>query len=192
MCIRDRAKLAGLQEIIDKQAADQNTMLGTFSTQIESYGIGNYNLKIINGELRISLANDLFFRTGQARVKTDGIGNLRRVADLLNNYPSIKVNVVGNTDNSGVAKGFKDNLELSALRAANIVRVLTDQYGVSPNRILAGGKGDTAPVTSNETADGRRQNRRVDFIITTRMDRVVRDLNTVSYTHLTLPTTPYV
>ena len=53
---------------------------------------------------------------------------------------------------------------------------LTDDYGVSPNRILAAGKGDSAPLASNETADGKRQNRRLDFIVTSRMDRVVRDI----------------
>ncbi len=169
-------KLSGLQAIIDQQAKNQNTMLGEFTMEMEGYGRSNYNLKIINGELRISISNDLFFRPGQARVKTEGRGNLGRMAGLINKYPSIKVNVIGNTDNSKVARGFTDNLELSTLRAANVVRILTDDYGVSPNRILAAGKGDSAPLASNETADGKRQNRRLDFIVTSRMDRVVRDI----------------
>lgn len=176
--IRQRdAKLTGLQEIIDRQAVAQNTMLGEFTMEVERYGMGNFKTKVVNGELRISLSNDLFFRPGQDRVKTDGVGNLARMAGLINKYPSIKVNVIGNTDNSKVARGFKDNLELSALRAANVVRVLTDEYGVSPNRILAGGKGDSAPVASNETSQGKMQNKRIDFIVTSRMDRVVRDLD---------------
>lgn len=171
------AKLAGLQTIIDQQAADKNSMLGEFSTKMDGYGLGNFNLKVINGELRISISNDLFFRKGQARVKTDGIRNLARMANLINEYPSIKVNVIGNTDNSRVPKGFTDNLELSTLMAANVVRVLMDEYGVSPNRILAAGRGDSAPVASNETSEGQRKNRRLDFIVTSRMDRVVRDMD---------------
>lgn len=171
------AKLAGLQTIIDQQAADKNSMLGEFSTKMDGYGLGNFNLKVINGELRISISNDLFFRKGQARVKTDGIRNLARMASLINEYPSIKVNVIGNTDNSRVPKGFTDNLELSTLMAANVVRVLMDEYGVSPNRILAAGRGDSAPVASNETSEGQRKNRRLDFIVTSRMDRVVRDMD---------------
>ena len=94
--IRQRdAKLIGLQTIIDEQAEAQNIMLGEFTSQVERYGRGNYTVKIINGELRISLSNILFFRPGQARVKTDGIGNLARMAGLINKYPSIKVNVIG-------------------------------------------------------------------------------------------------
>lgn len=169
-------KLAAIQQIIKKQATDQNTMMGDFANQMMSYGATNHSVKIISGELRISLSDLLFFRTGQARLTTDGISNLARIATLINKYPSIKVDVVGNTDNQKV-KGYKDNLELSTLRAANIVRTLMEEYGVSPSKIMAGGKGEFSPVASNETTLGKSQNRRIDFIITSRMDRVVRDID---------------
>ena len=175
--IRQREnKIAAIQDIIKVQATDQNTMMGDFTTQLLSYGATNHSVKIVSGELRISLSELLFFRPGQARLTTDGVANLARMATLINKYPSIMVDVVGNTDNQK-AKGYTDNLELSALRAVSIVRALTNEYGVSPSRIMAGGKGEFAPLASNETTLGKSQNRRIDFIITSRMDRVVRDID---------------
>jgi len=175
--IRQREnKIAAIQDIIKVQATDQNTMMGDFTTQLMSYGATNHSVKIVSGELRISLSELLFFRPGQARLTTDGVANLARMATLINKYPSIMVDVVGNTDNQK-AKGYTDNLELSALRAVSIVRALTNEYGVSPSRIMAGGKGEFAPLASNETTLGKSQNRRIDFIITSRMDRVVRDID---------------
>lgn len=175
--IREReAKLAEVQDIINVQATDQTRMMGDFTEQLISYGPTNHSVKIVSGELRISLSELLFFRSGQASITTDGIGNLARMAKLINKYPSIQVAVVGNTDNQK-ARGYTDNLELSALRAVSIVRALTSEYGVSPNKITAGAKGEFAPVASNETTLGKSQNRRIDFIITSRMDRVVRDIN---------------
>ena len=174
--IRQReAKLSQLQGIIKKQADTHQRLLTDFSTKLSAYGETNYNLKIIAGELRISLADRLVFRPNQTRVKTEGLSNLGLIADVINDHPTIKIYVVSNTDNAKV-KGFTDNLEFSALRAANVVRVLTDDYGVSPNRVLAGGKGEFAPVASNQTLEGRQENQRLDFIIESRMDRVVRDL----------------
>jgi len=169
-------KLADIQNIIEIQAKDQNTMMGDFVNDLMSYGATNHSVKIVSGELRISLSELLFFRPGKARLSSDGIANLARMATLINKYPSIKVNVVGNTDNQK-PKGYTDNLELSALRAVSVVRALTDEYGVSTSRIMAGGKGEFAPVASNETTLGKSQNRRIDFIITSRMDRVVRDID---------------
>ena len=169
-------KLSNLQQIIDKQAGEQNKMMADFTNQLTAYGTDKYSAKIISGELRLSLSEDLFFRSGQARVKTEGIGNLARMAGLINTYPSIKVYVIGNTDNQK-PRSFKDNWELSALRAVNVVRVLTDEYGVSPSRIIAGGKGEFAPIASNSSPQGQAENRRMDFIVISRMDRVVRDID---------------
>jgi len=169
-------KLLELQQVIDTQAGAQNKMMADFTNQLTAYGNDKYSAKIISGELRLSLSEDLFFRSGQARVKTEGIGNLARIAGLINAYPSIKVSVIGNTDNKK-PRSYKDNWEFSALRAVNVVRVLTDEYGVSPSRIIAGGKGEYAPIASNSTPQGQTENRRIDFIVVSRMDRVVRDLN---------------
>jgi len=174
--IRQRdAKLGQLHGIIKKQANTHQQLLTDFSTKLSAYGANNFNLKIIGGELRISIADKLIFRPNQTRVKTEGMSNLGLIAGVINDHPTIKIYVISNTDNAKV-KGFTDNLEFSALRAANVVRVLTDEYGVSPNRVLAGGKGEFAPIASNQTLEGRIENQRLDFIIESRMDRVVRDL----------------
>lgn len=174
--IRQReAKLEQLNGIISKQANTHQQLLTDFSTKLSAYGADNYNLKIVGGELRISLVDKLLFRPNQTRVKTEGLTNLSLIAGVINDYPSLKIYVVSNTDNAKV-KGFADNLEFSALRAVNVVRVLTDDYGVSPNRVLAGGKGEYAPIASNQTKEGRIENQRLDFIIESRMDRVVREL----------------
>lgn len=129
----------------------------------------------VNDEIRITLDETLLFRPGSARVRTAGIQNLEKIAQLIEKDPTLKLTVIGNTDNKK-AKNYKDNWDYSVIRAANIVKVLTKEYELPPSRVLAAGKGEFAPKASNQTPEGQAKNRRIDFVILPRFDRVVKDI----------------
>jgi outer membrane protein OmpA-like peptidoglycan-associated protein len=76
-------------------------------------------------------------------------------------YPTIRVRVVGHTDNQG---GYKHNLDLSKRRAEAVERYMTDA-GIDTDRIETAGVGPDQPIDTNETADGRARNRRIEFQI---------------------------
>jgi len=113
-------------------------------------------------QLRIILPEGVTFSTGSSTVASSFLPALRDVARSLNAHPNSTVRVVGHTDNVGSA-AF--NQQLSQDRALAVARILIGD-GVSASRITYSGRGYNEPITTNATAVGRAQNRRVEILIT--------------------------
>jgi outer membrane protein OmpA-like peptidoglycan-associated protein len=103
----------------------------------------------------------LYFDTDKDAVKAESKPTLAEIAKLLKSDTSLRLHVVGHTDNQGKPDY---NLDLSRRRAANVVAELTKNYGVAANRLDAFGCGLYAPVASNEEDAGRTKNRRVELV----------------------------
>lgn len=114
---------------------------------------------------------DVLFDTNQATLKTGAYGTLDRLAAALREQPGRKVLIEGHTDNVGTDE---NNLGLSERRAQSVQLALT-QRGVARNQTTALGKGENFPVASNDSADGRQSNRRVELIITEDQARIAAD-----------------
>ncbi len=112
--------------------------------------------------LLVQLKNDLLFDTGSAVVKPGATAQLQQLGATLAKYPDDKINVQGFTDNQG---GEAVNKKLSEARAESVRNALTSS-GVKPEQIASQGLGESKPVASNKTADGRAKNRRVELHIT--------------------------
>jgi OOP family OmpA-OmpF porin len=108
-----------------------------------------------------AVVNGILFDTGKAEVKAESAPALEQVSKLLKQDPTLKLYVVGDTDNVGA---FAANVDLSRRRALAVVQALTTQYGIAADRLVAFGQGPTAPVASNDTEDGRALNRRVEVV----------------------------
>jgi chemotaxis protein MotB len=118
--------------------------------------------------LTINLASSLLFDSGQDQLKSDGTDVLKRVGEVLKDFPEKQVHVAGYTDNIAIKgalqKKFPSNKELSNARANSAAQALRDG-GVSSN-LSAAGQGDSNPIASNNTAAGRAKNRRVEVRVT--------------------------
>ncbi|HTQ26963.1 MAG TPA: OmpA family protein [Puia sp.] len=123
------------------------------------------------GLVYVSLEESLLYKTGSAALGEKGKKALASLASVLNDYPKLKVIVLGNTDNAKF-KGGSDNWSLSTERANGVVRILEHEYKVEPSRLTAAGKGKYNPVADNGTADGRARNRRTDIILNPDMERI--------------------
>jgi len=87
---------------------------------------------------------------------------LKEIAEAMSNRPDWKLNVTGHTDNIG---GHKYNLELSQRRSAAVKKALVERYHVDPNRLSTAGDGDSDPIDTNDTLEGRARNRRVELAL---------------------------
>ncbi|WP_298260297.1 OmpA family protein [uncultured Litoreibacter sp.] len=136
---------------LDKQAADLRR------------DIPNEDIEIVNTgeELRVTMPQDLLFAVDSADLGYDLREDLRALASNLQDYPDTSVNVVGHTDDTG---SDSHNFDLSERRAQAVAFTLEDG-GVTPSRIQSYGQGETRPIVSNLTEEGRAQNRRVDIVI---------------------------
>ncbi len=104
---------------------------------------------------------DVLFATGSANLKAGSIGNLDRLVTFLDKYSDRTALIEGHTDNVG---SNASNEELSLRRAESVRGYLTAK-GIAASRLASSGKGEMQPVTENESAAGRQQNRRVEVVI---------------------------
>ena len=136
--------------ILDRQERDLRQSVGN-SVQITNTG----------DRLIVTLPQDILFATDSATLRPDLVSDLRAVAGNLNSYPNSTVQVLGHTDSTGDAAY---NQNLSNRRAESVALVLINQ-GVSAGRVQSIGRGESQPVASNLTPEGRQKNRRVEIVI---------------------------
>ncbi|MDX2286667.1 MAG: OmpA family protein [Bacteroidia bacterium] len=103
----------------------------------------------------------LHFGTNESALRPESRPALDEIAILLRNDPSLKVFVVGHTDQDG---GLEFNLQLSLRRAEAVVQTLTADYGIAPERLAAKGLAYLSPVASSSTEAGKARNRRVELV----------------------------
>lgn len=103
----------------------------------------------------------IYFETGKADINTRSAEAILQISILLKNNPTLKVYVVGHTDNVG---SLESNLKLSKERADAVVNSLVANYGISADRLKAHGVASLAPVASNDTEEGKAMNRRVELV----------------------------
>ncbi len=114
------------------------------------------------GRLNVAMASDVMFASGSADLYPGGRDKLRQFAGVLNRYPQETVQIVGHTDSRG---SEELNDDLSRRRAQAVADALVAD-GVNPGRISTRGMGASSPVATNDTPEGRAQNRRVEIIVT--------------------------
>ena len=123
----------------------------------------------LQGKLTVNILDRVLFDSGEAELKPEGAAVLDKVAAVLAQHPSIKIHVIGHTDNvpirSSARSRFASNWELSTARAIAAVRYLSEKAGVDPRRLGAVGYGEFRPVADNSTAEGRAKNRRIAITI---------------------------
>jgi chemotaxis protein MotB len=130
------------------------------------------SIEVKKGVVYISISDKLMFASGSARVNTKAEAVLAKVAKVVNDHKGLDILVEGHTDAVPISTPeFKDNWDLSAMRATSVVRLLQTKFGVDPERMTAGGRGEFEPQTANDSRAGRKQNRRTEIIVTPKLDQ---------------------
>jgi chemotaxis protein MotB len=149
------------------------------SNQVATYTV---SIKMGRDGLVISLREAGFFNSGSAIPKPETLSTLRQIAASLSRT-SYDLRIEGHTDNIPIHTAeFDSNWELSSARATRIARIFLDLKTIAPERISAAGYAEFHPVASNDTAEGRAENRRVDLVV---MPRTKIDLSMPEIAHST-------
>ncbi|MBN2096961.1 MAG: OmpA family protein [Candidatus Omnitrophica bacterium] len=116
--------------------------------------------------LVITFVDNVLFDAGKAKLRVDSYSILDKVARVCRqNVRDRQIGIEGHTDNQPIKySGWKSNWELSTARATSVLHYLI-QKDISPERLSATGYGEFHPVASNETAEGKQENRRVEIVI---------------------------
>jgi len=129
------------------------------------------NIKVDKGFVFIDISDKLLFKTGSSTVSSGAKSVLGKVAGVLKNQPDIEFMVEGHTDNVPYKGKGMDNWDLSVQRAVSVVHILQNKYNIPPAKMIAAGRGEYMPVTTNDTKAGRAANRRTRIVILPLLDQ---------------------
>ncbi len=142
--------LKGIQDVTDP-----------FVLEIKLTAIPKVEEQITKVEYEPIILNNIFFESGSATLKTESDIEISRLAENLKTNELLKIEIHGHTDNVG---SDEDNMRLSEERAKSVMLALIDK-GILPSRISSKGFGESKPIDSNDTEEGRKNNRRTEFVV---------------------------
>ena len=154
------------QDEVARLTAIYDKMVKEMKEEIDQ---GQIKITQISDCLSVAMVDKILFPSGEAEITPEGMAILTRIGEILKNTRGKIIRVEGHTDNVRIAprlqKKFPTNWELSTTRATNVVRFLQDKVGIEGARVRAVGMSEYHPVASNETHDGRGQNRRIEIAL---------------------------
>ena len=168
------ATINKLQAEVDAQNARLQSLLTSVKDALLGFSSDELTVTEKNGKIYVAMSDKLLFESGSAQVNKQGKEALGKLAEVLKKQHDIDVFIEGHTDNKPIKTvQFKDNWDLSVVRATSVVRILTKDYGVNPLQILPCGRGEFMPVDNNESVEGRAHNRRTEIIMAPKLDKLM-------------------
>lgn len=171
-------KIKDLEAIVAKQDSIAKRLNTILREALLGFKADELQVEIKNGKVYISMSDKLMFKSGSANVESKGKEAITLVAKVMAQNPNFDILIEGHTDNVPISTArFSDNWDLSVARATAMVRILINEHQISPARVTASGKGEFSPKSSNDTAEGRAQNRRTEIILSPKLDELMELLN---------------
>lgn len=171
-CEETQARLQVAQAVL----RDQYTALQEVATKIDEamsdWADKGVDVYYKNGFVYVSMEDKLLYKSGSSALGTEGKKALASLAGVLDDYPKLRIVIVGNTDDAQFKKGNMDNWSLSTERANGVVRTFRDAYKIDPARLTAAGRSKYNPIADNSTAAGKAKNRRTDIILNPDLDKL--------------------
>ena len=168
------ATINKLQAEVDAQNARLQSLLNSVKDALLGFSSDELTVTEKNGKIYVAMSDKLLFESGSAQVNKQGKEAVGKLAEVLKKQHDIDVFIEGHTDNKPIKTvQFKDNWDLSVVRATSVVRILTKDYGVNPLQILPCGRGEFMPVDNNESVEGRAHNRRTEIIMAPKLDKLM-------------------
>lgn len=167
-------RLKEVEEILRKRDEATNQLKAKLQTALLGFTKNGLTVEIKNGKVYVSLTDKLLFPSGSIIIDEKGKQALTQLAEVLKQQPEINIAVEGHTDSQKINNlgQIKDNWDLSVLRSTSVVRFLTDEQKVESVRMTATGKGEFQPLGPNTTAEGRSKNRRIEIVLSPKLDEL--------------------
>lgn len=174
-------RIAELENVIASKDAEMTKLKDAISRALTDFEGKGLTVEQRGGKVYISMENKLLFQSGSWAVGTQGKQAVKQLGEVLAQNPDIAILIEGHTDNvpyTGNAQ-LSGNWDLSAKRATAIVNILRENISIKPENLTAAGRGEFVPVASNDTAEGKAQNRRIEVILTPKLDEISKLLNEI-------------
>ena len=170
-----------LEGLIASKDAAMRKLKDAISAALTNFEGKGLTVEQRDGKVYISMENKLLFSSGSWAVGTEGRQAVKQLGSVLAQNPEIAVLIEGHTDNVpyGGSAQIKGNWDLSTKRATAIVEILRENTSINAGNLTAAGRGEFAPIDTNSTTEGKAKNRRIEVILTPKLDEITRLLNDI-------------
>lgn len=180
--LEDRSnRVAELESLIAAKDEAMRNLKDAISRALTDFEGKGLTVEQRDGKVYVSMENKLLFKSGSWAVGTDGRTAVTQLGSVLADNPEIAVLIEGHTDNvpyTGNAQ-LSGNWDLSTKRATAIVKILKENANIKPENLTAAGRGEYAPIATNDSPEGRAKNRRIEVILTPKLDEITKLLNDI-------------
>ena len=175
-------RLNELEALIAAKESSMRKLKETLSNALNGFEGKGLTVEQKNGKVYVSMENKLLFKSGSWAVSPEGKNAVVEVGKVLGDNPDISVLIEGHTDDDpfGGSGPIEDNWDLSTKRATAIVAILSENKKVTKQNLTAAGRGEFSPLASNATAEGKAKNRRIEIILTPRLDAIADMLKEIN------------
>lgn len=163
-------KLNAIETVLQKRDEQLSTLQEDLKYVLKPYSAEEVSVDLKDGKLILTASDALVFDAGTAQITRRGREAMGLTAAVLAKYFDVDIAIVCHTDNTAPSRksAFRNNWEYSAARAAAVSRVLTNDFFLNANQVSAIGRAEFQPKGSNETKEGRTQNRRIEIVVSSK------------------------
>jgi len=172
-------RIAELEALIASKDQAMRNLKDAISKALTAFEGKGLTVEQRDGKVYVSMENKLLFKSGSWAVGSEGRQAIEQLGTVLANNPEIAVLIEGHTDNDPFTSGgqIANNWDLSTKRATAIVQILNENEAINPESLTAAGRGEFAPIATNETTEGKAKNRRIEVVLTPKLDEITKLLN---------------
>jgi chemotaxis protein MotB len=178
--LEDRSnRVAELESVIASKDAAMTALKNAISRALTDFEGKGLTVEQRDGKVYVSMENKLLFSSGSWAVGAEGRRAVEQLGNVLGKNPEIAVLIEGHTDNvpyTGSGQ-LTSNWDLSTKRATSIVNILRENKSIIPENLTAAGRGEYAPIATNSNPKGRAKNRRIEVVLTPKLDELSKLLN---------------
>jgi chemotaxis protein MotB len=171
-------KLKEFEKLIAERDSALQSLINKLKSALKPYEDAGLEVKLKNGEIEVSLSNQLLFALGSIEIDKKGKEALAEFAKVINQYKEVNflIYVEGHTDDVPVTNlgDIKDNWDLSVMRSTSVIRYLTKECKVNPKILVASGRGQYEPIQEGKTNEARARNRRTEILIVPKLDTLLK------------------
>ncbi|MBC7439887.1 MAG: OmpA family protein [Flavobacterium sp.] len=173
-------RVAELEAMMSAKENAMKKLKETLSKALNGFEGKGLTVHQKDGKVYVSMENKLLFNSGSYAVSPEGKKAVVEVGKVLAENPAISVLIEGHTDNdkfTGNVGGVENNWDLSTKRATAIVTIFSENKSINKQNLTAAGRGEFAPLMSNDLPEGKAKNRRIEIILTPKLDEISKMLN---------------
>ena len=175
------ARVDELEGLITRQQEAMRKLKEKLSDALLNFEDKGLTVEARDGKVYVSMENKLLFRSGSWKVGAEGRLAIEELGNVLADNPDIAILIEGHTDNVPYSgKGpLKGNWDLSTKRATAIVNQLLENPDILPQNLTAAGRGEYLPIAPNSSRQGRAANRRIEVVLSPKLDEIKQIINTI-------------